>query len=672
MLTTINVYKKFQVSGAEGSEYSFTSTGNVTFKEQTGIVPSSGVIEVLISYNSKDDFSSPIELKIAKENVCTQTYTFIESSPCNSLSANITKSDFTFTANAAGGKQAYSYLWSYDTTLFKQTYVTASTLTLELRDGVSVPPSSSISLTVKDENDCEVYVSYSFDIDGSYIGNRSVYAKCLNSVSVSSCGFETTQWVNVLFDQELELDLEKAQLSYNKDNLCISPIENGFLIQVVDTSETQTITARIPNTSGVFSEEFKITVFTQQCTTVQTDDPIISNIGVFNSLGQDTNVAIADFAENINPESFYFIASTGQVKVSDFELTGKRGSYKYMNGIISYTDTGGTDTQEIVRFSLTNPSGNVRKVGSLINNFEALPAPVMVDGTICTSCDQTISNISIEPLVTGDFDKSSVEIITAPTNTIVTINDNGTLNFTENTEFDVHDPMEIRVANSDGVVSNTATLNIIRTCAGKGGNIVKNITCIPKSFNLLDVLTDATDYYVGGYSWQEITPGATTYVGQGGVLGTFTTGSVDFTSITPGTYIFKLGETLTCNAYSAAALATAPSEPTDPTVLTQSTSSSSIVTIIHNIEESITIDTVTELVIGTTNEITVNYTIDNYASLIDFKVLINAVEVTLTSNIINEFGAGVLKFTLDDVSSYTLQLQMVSKCNTLVSDSYVK
>jgi hypothetical protein len=653
----ITINKTFQVTGAAEAQYSFTSSGNVTFSPQTGTVPSTGTINVTLNYESTDDFSSPIELKVNTASNCSQTYSFVESSPCSTLTASISKSGFTFTANASGGTQPYNYQWSYDTTVFKQTQATNSVLTLDLKDGISIPPSSSISLTVTDENGCEVSLNQSFSIEGPTIINKSVSTVCFDSPSNTICGYQVTQWVTVLFDANLDLDFDNAELSYDADKMCLIKVPNGYNIQIVDTNVDQVITGKIPNSDGIPSNEFTITIFTQSCANVQNEP--VAETRVFTDTEFTAGITIDDFTFNADKNCFEFIASSGQTKVSNHELTGRRGTYTYFNGQIVYVDSGGTDNQEIVRYEICSLTDSTKKeTGSLINNFEKLPAPVLADGTVCTSCDQTLSNVSIIPLITGDYDLSTLEIVTPATNTTVTINSNGTLNFTENTVFDTEDEVTIRIKNSDGVVSNTAAIQIKRACAGKVSNVTKNITCETKTFDLLDIISANTNYYTGAYTWLETTAGSNTYGDQSGTI-TGNVGAVDFTGIDAGTYTFKFGESSTCTATGGRVLLSGATRETF-----------SNVSIIMDTEETIAITSQSSAVAGTGYNIQTQYTITDYDTLVDFKVFINGVETATSSNSVNAvLGNGFATIYVASTGSYAVKVQMRTKCNNIISDT---
>ena len=654
----ININKSFDVTGAAGATYSFSSSGNIIFTPQQGTVSSTGRINVVLQYEDIDDFSFPVELKIVSNENCVETYTFIETSPCNNLTATISKSDLTFTANVSGGNPSYKYNWSYDTTVFKQTVTNTSVLTLQLKAGVTYPPSSSLTLTVTDNNGCEVQYNYPFSIEGPSIQNQSLSTVCFDSPSTTICGYQVTQWATFLFDTSLDLDFDNAQLTYDEDKICLIKIPNGYNAQIVDTTDTQVITGKIPNSKGILSNEFTITILTKSC--VNQKNEVVAETRVFPDSDFTTGISIDDFTWNADKDCFEFIASNGQTLIGPHELTGKRGTYTYVNGTIFYVDGVGTDDQEIIRYKVCSDiDENKKTTGTLINTFEKLPAPVLTNGWVCTTCEQTLSNISIEPLISGDYDLSTVEIATPAVNTTVTVNANGTLNFTQNNTFDPDDVVGITVKNSDGIISNEANIEIKRVCQGNVSNVVKNITCSSKTFNLLDVLSAASSTYVGGSTWSETTSGSNTYTDQSGTI-TGNVGAVDFTGIDAGTYTFKASTgTLTCSPTGG------------QTLLSGSTySSQSTVTIIMGIEETITITSVISTPIGTNDEINIFYTVTDFTSLVDFKVLINGIEASVHFNQINSIlGTGIAKTTVTSTGTYTVAVQMRTKCNNIISDT---
>lgn len=680
-MTTIN--KQFEIENAEGAYYVFSSpSSEISFEPKTGVVPSSGTISSLITFQYNDSFDSPIELKVIQNEVCIKTYVFTQPSPCSVFDVSINETDEYLEPYIVGGVGPYEYQWTYNKDVLLQEDETLSVLSKVPTDASSVKNdiSTDVILRVTDSKGCVTEVTYELVLRKPLIKNITLPVTCLAYPEETDCGItayaKTAEFViEDYYGSTLDFTTANFTSVYTNNDCLVATTTPGRYYLYTNRTNIDTdisIIGKIANTLGVYSNPFGIILqVTEDCSAVEAGVPVAAN-PVFDSIPPDvgpqidTNytdgafyIYLENFTSNVDFESFDFVARTGQTRVSATELTGKRGTYEYLNGVIKYTDIGGTDTQEAVSFSISNPEGNKSIVATFMYNFEALPAPVLTDATVCCACDRTLSNVSILPIISGDFDPTTIEIVTPATNTTVTTNANGTLNFTQNTTNDLIDEVQIRVANYDGVLSNTATIYIMRVCSGKVANTVKNITCVPKTFNLLDVLLSATNYYVNGYSqWVETTVNSNTFVSQGGVIGASSTGAVNFSGIDPGTYTFQIGGVFPCTSYNGT------------TLLNTQTSSTSTVTIIMDNQETLTHGTLSYSLVGGTNyTVTIPYTITDYASLTDFKVFVDGVQATVNSNTIDSEGNGEAKITVTGTGTFNIMTQILSKCGNIISDT---
>jgi len=657
-MTTTLKNKLFSVTGATSGTFTFTSQGNVSFSNQSGSVPSDGNIYTDIIFFDLDAYSYPITLLVKLNDECSQTYVYTPVNPCSDLTLNVSQDDLQFTANVSGGTPGYTYTWTYDTTLFKSTVTNQRVLSLQLKDDVIIPPESNVRIEVADKNGCTTSSLYEFGINGPTLLVQSKNGTCLADTTTTTSGIVADKFVTFTVTDANGGNINNSTIdvSYDTSKHHVSVTNNVITVFSAETG-SDSISVTVRNDLGIISNSATYTVNWPTCSTITDDAPVIAEeiipaTGDFEfDLGEVAN-AITDF------DSFDFVQSSGQTKVSSTELTGAGGTYKLEGTKLVYTEGAGISTPENVRFLVSNTQGTVTKAFTVVPNFESFAAPVLADGTVCTSCDNPADQISIVPLITGDYDLSTLEVVSQGTNTTVSINPNYTLRFTETNVFDSVDTCTVRVKNNSGVWSNTATIHILRRCAGKV-DTTTNRTCLTKAFNLGDIVTAASTWYAtGGTTWAEITTTSNDYEDQGGTIGAGYTGAVDFTGINDGTYLFKLQTSVGCSAVGGS------------TLLNSNIESDSTVTAIQGTEETITIDSLASVSLGGgSTQITVGFTITDYTSLNNLEILEDGALQTITSRSVNSSGVGTATYTSTGTGTVTVLIRMQSKCLSTINDT---
>ena len=576
----ITLNKIYQITGGQGANYTFSSNGNITFSNQSGTVDTSGIITTDIVYNNLSDFAFPIVLTVIKDGECTTTESFTYSNPCNSFSAAITNDGLTFNAQVIGGTAPYTYEWQYDIDVFNTALTTNPSLNLVVKDN-SVS-NSPITLTVVDDNGCEATSTFNYFPDNLDIGDLNIQTVCLNNDYQALNGL-TTDKVAVLnlatyTGTTFNFSFDGTLLSVEGTN-----IVGIYDVYVKDTFDgVATISVTGTDSSGVDIVPFNVSVTALDCST--NSNTTISTINVDLCSNPNAVDLATFFPTDVDYTTFEFLPNTNQSLLGGV-LSGERVVLQRAGSSLDITDLATLVLTESVNYQIS--SDTTTYFGSLLFNANCPDGPTVLDGTVCSTCETALQNISIASLVTGTFDPSTITVINAPTDGTLTVNNNGTFTYIQNNVLSVVDQFDFTVKDFSGQESNQARIYISRSCAGLA-NTTADITCQPKAFNLNDI-ADYTYYANGGATWIETTNGANTYTSQGGTISGGIDGTVDFSSITPGTYNFELQLDQACSAIGGSTVLTPGNYITK-----------SFVNIIVDNTETITIDNISHIELSPT------------------------------------------------------------------------
>lgn len=371
----------------------------------------------------------------------------------------------------------------------------------------------------------------------------------------------------------------------------------------------------------------------------------ITNLAVNETI---TIPLIAGGANSINWGSLEFVP-TGSQSLSGTTLVTANGEADFVGETIVYTLLDATPTGEadLIQFRVSDSLGNKSAIASACVTFNTLPAPVAANIESCSVCYSSTPYFNVGDYATGPY--VSAEIVTSPVSGVVAQSGTSFSYTQDSATFDAIDEFTYRLVNANGVKSNIATVYLRRSCLGYPINTISDITCLPKIFNLFNLISG--DTYVNPGTWAETTIG-TTYASQGGTITGGQNGTVNFTSILPGTYSFRYYGTLT----SSGAF---PSSTVNCPIDLETT-----ITILHTATPAITYTTNT-LLSGTNYQ--VNFTLANVTNPSTITVTNNAVPVT--SFVINPQISGTNGFFVITLGAgaNALIISALTTCNTTVT-----
>ena len=249
-------------------------------------------------------------------------------------------------------------------------------------------------------------------------------------------------------DTDLDGDLDKNSVVITQPGTkgTVTIGEDGKLIYTPNKGEhgTDTITYTIKDKNGNVSNEATVTV-TIDAPPVAIDDKATTKESVavtIDVLANDT-----DLDNDINP-------STLVIKTN-----GSKGTAEFVNGKLVYTPNAGEVGQDTITYQVKDSNGNVSNIATVTIDIDA--APVAIDDKAATkeSVPVTIDVLANDTDLDKDIDPSTLVIKTNGSKGTAEFV-NGKLVYTPNAGEVGQDTITYQVKDSNGNVSNEATVTV--------------------------------------------------------------------------------------------------------------------------------------------------------------------------------------------------------------------
>lgn len=631
----------FPVSGGVAPyTYQFNTTDTcIGFDALSGTLATDGTITSVFTFENETCINnSNVSLTVVDSDGCSESFTVILSNPCTLTALDITQNDFEFSTLGSGGTPGYSYEWRFNENLFNLASPNATSPSIQLTFAPTIDPipfSSNISVTVSDSNGCSVIKDYeiAFDIPRLSI-NGSFVLPCSTLNNCNSNHYNTLQLTGLSSSSTINWDTLTITGA-----TCWNHLGNGLVEIGYDASNTTTIavqfSASVQNDLGISSNILLIPTSVLACLEERTDNYLISTPTVIQLTAEDavTDVKTIDVGSKTLSSSTIDWSTFAFITPPAFGNATFNGNQEIEYEITSLVGT----TTDTITWSVSNTSGLTVTITEVINRA-IIAAPVTIGESVCSSCNNPTAEIDILANDTGDIDRDTVTIISSDPDVSFTKTVDNNYIFTTMPSAGLTSALQYNVANSQGVLSNNSTILISSICAGSADN--QDITCFAsKAFDLIDYYSD-----VFGLTYN-IAEVGTAYGLQGGIINNpTTTGSVDFTGLNPGTYVFEL----TMNGVGTCAATTDTEQ----------------ITITLGVEPSLTIGAVVN---NGNDTATINFTVENIPTS-NITITDNAVNATFVQPISVTGTAGTCVINLV-TGANAVVITGLSNCNTVLTDN---
>jgi hypothetical protein len=519
MIYTVNRSYKITFTKSSGFTYTITSSNaSVTniIKPTGTVVGNNKTISSTMYLTGLDAYNNNVITVTAIDTLtgCTITLTdnLTKLNPCNNLLIDIdnTINTLTYKAIVTSGKQPYSYKWTFNSTNFEAIGITTND-TLNLRNITEITP-FNVSVEVTDDNGCKKTKTISYTssckpvipnitaINTCITIEGVIYNKYIITLTNNGCG-------NLV--QEL-IPLDNSFIYSNKN------IGDNKYELIINRSFTNNIKQfYVKNNLGYNSNNFGVSFSNPidctkpvDCVTTTAND-ITTTLG---STLKETNTKINVIGDDVNYDSFKFIAVSPQLLVSNTQLN------------------------TIIGIAIYNPT--TREIKHTFNNFGDR-GDVVIKWSISDKCGNTITKtltiitkVIVVPNVTGKQGKiikgktSSINIDGVDNLTIVKNPTSGVVSTSANTL--TYNSSEIGVYNfellpyNDGVTGLPFNTNYEVVSSGTAINLD---FCTLGLINLQDYVSGAST----GGNWYGVNN--TVFISQ--------SNQVDFTTLAIGSYQFQ-------------------------------------------------------------------------------------------------------------------------------------
>lgn len=481
----IQLNKIIEIDGGT-SPYTYqwsTDDSCITFSLATGTT--TGTVDTVVYATTETCLTgSTVTLTVTDAIGCVTTLTPVTlTNKCSSLTvAPITKSGTsTFSVTAATAEcTTVDIEWVYDTAVYTKLSQSGgafdSTLTLEYKDGISLPASSPIKARVTDCNNCVETVTYNdaVCIPDPYQLTVYMHYDTVNAQFISS---ETT----------FPLPTNCAGYSYTANPTFTLPtgVTSTISSTVTGAPDKIQFTGLASLAGDVINGSYTLT----SAAGVGSSSAEVTFI--FGTVASAKTINVPDKTWNIDCSDI--AGDTVTLNIEDEIVTTAGATIDWSTWQVvmapsnAATPTLSTDASgdHIISFVLPTPlvndsfawvlcdtDGNCSKTVTY-TVAECNTPPVAVADAVSTECGLTeeIDVLANDTASDGVIDITSLEIVTYPTYGTVTVIAGGKFSYTTNCNTTGADSFTYRFKDSSGTYSNTETVSLTISCAGVASNV---------------------------------------------------------------------------------------------------------------------------------------------------------------------------------------------------------
>lgn len=477
--------------------------GCVSFSPSTTgtiINPASQQILTTISFANETCLEdSTITLTITYNNgECVKAFPITVENPCEDFEAGTISfqqvDDYTFTVAPTGGNGPYSYVWSYDETIFaKRGTQSTNVHKMYFIPGSTPPATSSVYVSVTDAHGCSSSSSVDFSVCTLTFDNDVVTALCNpDSTSTafvcldpSGCAASLVDWDSLSYNSPVSGITLTRQTSFQ--NLqCTAQGGRRYRIDVASTvpAGTYTIPYTITTSNGIVSNTAYIYLTVPGCSVTPTSTIVISTQPAFQI---DCSYSPTDIYL-IGPASAYVTVSgsatpdwtsvqfipmdTGTPTSGPLTTTaGATVTFNQSTLNFEYEVPAATGTDSF-RWTVCDTNGNCSESQIYTLVLDCILTPSAVADSECAVCGEAIEHdVLSNDTINGTL--FNLEVATNPSHGSAVFNGSYAsprIIYTPNATYSGSDSYVYTLTN-DSLEQDTATVTVNVLCAGTDANI---------------------------------------------------------------------------------------------------------------------------------------------------------------------------------------------------------
>lgn len=492
-----------------------------------------------ISYSlvATDNCGSTTSVSIHKDSVL-----FPLDNPCsNFLTGLSNNNNLGFTASVLSG--VYRYNWIFNDLVFEETSNSnpdGGYLELQYKTGEPIGATETVTVIVTNASGCERSDSVTFantQATGEVFSLSMSCSEILKQVVGTNGTLNRVSNLKQLtFTPTAGKTIDWGTLVFENVPTNVFVIHEGLgkirvYANTLVSSGTRIIKARVKDSTGLYSQYTLFVLYVPNCPVVETPVTITDNYVVptgsvvSDVLYSNIENLTASF-EDIDWDTFTFIAGTGQTLVSATELTTANASVEFLpSRKAKYTITAlpVAACADIVKWRISDTNGTISNEGRLYFDYEPSTAPVTSAIANCAPCGG-VRVLTPSASTTGVFNDTTFNLTSSPSRGSASYTAPN-LTYIANLQESGSDVFGYTFTNPDGVTSNTSTITITVICAGADNS---DTICNSGTINFEDYLST---YATAGGTWSAS-------FGNPGTPSLATPTAVDFTGEPVGTYAF--------------------------------------------------------------------------------------------------------------------------------------
>lgn len=525
-------------SGAAPYQVAVTGCACTSVDTPTQTVQQSGPVEITVDFANQDCYDDcEVNVTVTDADGCVQTLEFTSlPNPCADFEVEIGRNGYQFQAGIVGaGAQPYTYNWYYNKSIFesKSGSDQQGTLSLRLKDGYDGPYPDQMTVTVyvTDAQGCVTFDQVNVSICQPVVG-------LTGETITQPCGFFAYWTPNVFPCEGRTLDYSSMELVdvRDSDNVSVvsafsiaeNPNNSGeYLLDydlltdplgISQLGGTFTVSWRIADDLGVYSDVYTITLFVAPCGDGGSPGPPTNPCRCNKRAECDENDGEGPITLVVDMTDCFEKCDCNdpdkEVDANSFQIVNgpyQPGAYVVFDPgslELSYFAPAGTVGVDVIEYFICNEAGKCSGISTLTIFLNCIEEPSLVDDQACTTCEEPVIINVLANDSGANLDPSTLQIVAQPSFGTAGIDSNYNIVYTPFTNYSGTDTFQYVVYNAGGQggAPDPATVTVTVSCAGNGGQEVvceadpSVVASISNDINCNNYPAEAVfDIVIGGY-----------------------------------------------------------------------------------------------------------------------------------------------------------------------------